>query len=73
MTWTTSQGSFTLKTPSDIFCMALFDYGYNPERSLQKYMFSQMCSHLGPQGSPHMILSAFVVVRLKREDTSRDL
>ena len=28
---------------------AVSDYGYNPERSLLKYSFLQICSYLGPQ------------------------
>ena len=45
----------TFRIPFDIVVNALFDYGYNPRRSLPKYMFYK-CTHIsGPKGSPDMI------------------
>ena len=52
MTCTKIKSCCTLRTSFDIAFNAVSDYGCNPERSLNEYMFSQICSYLWPHEVP---------------------
>ena len=74
-TWTNKvQPYCTLRTPFDIAFDDLFDYGYNPKRSLQTYMFLQIYLYLSPQGvSRHDVCAFDVNFTTKRGDASRGM
>ena len=61
MTRTENHPLYILRTLFDTVFNAVSGYGYNPERSLQKYMFYKWGHIASPKGSPDIILDAFDV------------
>ena len=59
ITCTNLESFCTLGTPFDIVFNALFAYGCNLERSLEKYMFYKYAHISAPKGSPDTTLNAF--------------